>query len=164
MAPDPSRIWDVCQDVLQAVVTRHGAPLPSRQYVAAGLPAWDCELVAVWCESTAGFDANVAVEAVEAIRRAAAHSMRYGIFVVTVTRCAPALDHRGRPPSVADEETVARLLYEDAQRILNSLLAAEKAGELGDCNGVAFQQWNTIGPEGGYVAGELRVRIGLAGI
>lgn len=164
MAPDPSRIFDVCEDVLGAVVTRHGAPLPARQYVAAGLPAWDCELVAVWCESTIGIDGNVSVEALEPMRRAAAHSMRAGVFVVTIARCAPTPGPRGAAPSTDTEETVARTLYEDAQRILNSLLAAEKAGELGGCHGVAFQQWAPIGPEGGYVAGELRVRIGLAGI
>jgi hypothetical protein len=166
MAPPASRIYDVCADVLGAVIDRHGAPLPDRAYVSAGPPAWDCELLATWCETTAGQAGNAAADVVEPLRSHAGHTMRTGVFVVTLVRCTPALpDVEGDQvvlPSTDEEQAAARELYEDAQRVLNALVAAEKAGELPTCNGMAFAGWNTLGPEGGLVAGELRVRIGLA--
>lgn len=166
MAPPATRIMDVCTDLLTAVQANHGGILPARQYVSAGPPAWDCELVAVWCERTAGFDGNVMAELSDAIAKAAAHTMRYGSFVVTIVRCTPAVPESAGGkvvlPTVAKEEDAASALYEDGQRVINALVAAEKAGELPGCNGIAFVDWTTQGPDGGMVAGNLRVRVGLA--
>lgn len=166
MAPPVSRIFDVCGDLLGAVVARHGGTLPDRQYVSAGTPAWDCELLATWCETTSGIDGDPGGEAAQSLRRHAAHAMRAGTFVVTLVRCTPAVpDVVGDEmvlTDVADEESAAQTLYEDAQAILNALVAEEKEGGLTSCNGLVFQGWSYLGPEGGLVAGELRVRIGLA--
>jgi hypothetical protein len=166
MAPPATRIMDVCVDLLTAVQARHGGVLPTRQYVSAGAPAWDCELLAVWCERTAGFDGDVMLETSSPIMASAAHVMRYGTFVVTIVRCTPAVPESSGGkvvvPTVAKEEEAASTLYEDAQRVINALVLAEKAGELPGCNGMAFVDWTVQGPEGGLVAGNLRVRVGLA--
>ncbi len=166
MAPPASRIYDVCGDLLGAVIAHHGGSLPARAYISGGPPAWDCELLATWCENTVGIDGNVAQEQQQPLARHAGHTMRAGVFVVTLVRCTPALpDTEGDQivlPSVAEEQAAARTLYEDGQRTLNALVAAERAGELPGCNSLVFQQWSTLGPEGGLVAGELRVRVGLA--
>jgi hypothetical protein len=81
-------------------------------------------------------------------------------------RCTPAMpDTEGDQivlPSTDEEQAAARTLYEDGQRVLNALIAAERAGELPGCHSLVFQSWGTLGPEGGLVAGELRVRVGLA--
>ena len=167
MATPPSRIYDVCADMLGAVLTRHGgAELPASSFVSAGAPPWDCELVSVWCERTYSHTGNVAEEALEPHVRVPAHRMRGGIFVVTICRCTPAqLDSDGQTitvPTDDEEDAAARVLYEDAQRSLNALLAAEAAGELGGCGSLAFDAWNPLGPDGGFVASELRVRASLA--
>lgn len=167
MAPPATRIYDVCADLLAAVQTRHGSPLPARQFISAGAPAWDCELLAAWCERTAGLgSADPNVEAAVAHSREPTHAMRYGVFVLTLMRCTPAVpDTVGAEvvlPTVADEQAASSQLYEDAQRMLNAVVAAEKAGELTECHSLALVDWRIIGPDGGYVAGELRLRIGLA--
>lgn len=166
MAPPPSRIKDVCDDLLAAVILYHGGMLPDRQYVSAGAPAWDCELVAVWCERTGPYDGEVNAEIASSFLPSAAHSLRYGTFVVTIVRCTPAIpDSSGGKivlPTVVQEEAASTLLYEDAQRTVNALLEAEKAGALPGCHGISFIDWRVLGPSGGMVAGELRARIGLA--
>lgn len=169
MAPAATVIYDLCADLLAAVVARHGSPLPARRYVAAGAPAWDCELLATWCERTAGLaSADPAQEGLVAHSREPTHAMRYGVFVVTLMRCTPAVpDTVGTEavlPTVADEQAAAAALYEDGQRLVNAVVAAEKAGELVGCHGLALVDWRVIGPDGGLVAGELRLRIALTGV
>jgi hypothetical protein len=165
MAPPADRIFTTCQALLDAVVTYHGGSLPARQYVSAGPPAFDCELVAVRCDRTYGYEGDATVEAVPIISRSAGFAMRAGTFVVTIARCTPAVpDHKGskpKPPTTDQEEAAASALYEDAQRMLNALVTASKVGELSGCHGIWFREWVVIGPEGGYVAGELSVAVGL---
>jgi hypothetical protein len=97
--------------------------------------------------------------------KGAGFAMRVGTFVITLVRCTPAVPDSKGPkvslPTVAQEEDAAEQLYGDSQRILNALVTAHRAGELTGCHSLMFLEWAPIGPEGGYVAGELRVRIGL---
>ena len=81
---------------------------------------------------------------------------------MTLTRCAAQMDDSGKPPTEAEEETAATELYGDAQRTLNALIEAERAGDLPSCHGIAFSSWTVVGPDGGYVAGELRVQVALS--
>lgn len=165
MAPEPERVYNLCQALLTAVVDHHGGTLPSRQYVSAGAPAWDCELLAVWCERTEGYEGNPATVTQQQMSKGAGFAMRVGTFVVTLVRCTPAVpDSKGGKvalTTVAQEEDAAAELYGDAQRVLNALVTAYRAGELTGCHSLAFTEWTPIGPEGGMVAGELRVRVGL---
>lgn len=164
MPPPVDRLWLVCNDLLAAVVNHHGGTLPARQYVAAGAPAWDCELVSAWCDRTAGTEGDPAQETVTSLPGNAAWAMRAGTFVVTIVRCVPPPTVQGEevvPPSVADEEAAAQVLYEDAQRTVNALVSAYRAGELASCHGLAMLDWRSLGPDGLLVAGELRVRVRL---
>lgn len=172
MALDPQRLNTICRAVLDAVVARHGgtdgAALPPRRYVSAGPPAWDCELVAAWCENTAGQEGDTASDVIQGLGSAAGFGMRTATVVVTIARCTPAMpDVIGTHivvPTVEDEEAASVRLYEDSTRVLNALLAANAAGDLTGCNAMAFAGWNVLGPEGGYVGGELRMRIGLTSL
>lgn len=165
MAPDPERIWVACQALLAAVVTHHGGDLPARQYVSAGPPAWDCPLVATWCERTAGYEGNPAQDATQRHSSAPGWAMRTGTFAATIVRNTGAVPaSKGstvKLPTVAQEEDAALLLYTDGQRMLQALAAAYRAGELSGCHSLVFLDWRVVGPDGGMVAGELRVRIGL---
>lgn len=167
MAPTPTRVMDVCTDLLGAVIANHGGEVPGRTYVAAGAPAWDCELLATWCERTYCYDGDVAVEVREPKAAAASHAMRAGTFVVTLLRCTPAVPTMEGVetivlPTVEQEEAAATLLYEDNQRIVNALREAERDGALGSCGALAFLDWRSLGPFGGLVAGEQRVAVGLS--
>lgn len=163
MVTPVSKIYDTCTALLAAVETHHGGTLPARRYVSAGPAAWDCELVAVWCERTYSHDGEVGQELVQSIP-GARRTMRGGLFAVEVVRCAPTPKDSGDPPSVAAEEAAAELVYEDGQRTLNALVAAERDGDLPGCHGVAFADWTVQGPEGALVASLLRVRVNLAAI
>jgi hypothetical protein len=165
MAAPVDRIFAACQALLDGVVANHGADLPDRQYVAAGPPAWDCELLAAWCEGTAGTGADPGNEANAA---GAAWAMRVGTFVLTLVRCMPPaeLSETGDVltlPTTDEETAAAQVLYEDAQRLLNAVVATYRAGDLPGCHGVSFLAWTVLGPAGNLVAGELRVAIKLTG-
>lgn len=169
MAPPADRVYAVCDDLLDAVVARHGGELPVRQYVAAGPPAWDCALLATWCETTRGTLGPPELAATDSHSAGGPWAMRAGIFVVTLVRCMPPaeLDHAGEVlnlPTVAEESAAAEVLYTDAQRLLNALVAAYKAGELGSCHGLAFSDWRVLGPAGNLVAGELRLLVNLSAV
>lgn len=165
MPPNPERIFDAAQQLLAAVVTRHGGTLPDRQYVSAGPPAWDCELVSVHAVSGGSYDGNLSATAVEQNPRAAGFSMESAQYGITIVRCTPAVpDSKGTKPSfptVAQEEAAAEALYADVQRVKNALVAAAKTGELPGCASLVFEGWSVIGPDGGMVASERLVRVGL---
>lgn len=165
MAPEPERIYNVCDALLTAVVTHHGGTLPARQYVSAGAPAWDCDLIAVWHETADGYEGDPVSISTQTMPAGPGFAMRAGTFVITMVRktCAVPRSQGNRAilPTVEQEEDAARVLYGDEQRMVNAIVAAAKAGELTGCRSLAILGWQVIGPEGEYVAGELRVRIGL---
>lgn len=166
MPSPPERIYQVCADLLDVLVARHGGSLPARQYIAAGAPAWDCALLATWCEATRGSSGDPTATSTTAQSASPAWALRAGTFVATLVRCVPLADVSPtgellRLPTEAEESAAAAELYTDATRMLDALVAGYKAGELGACHGLAFLDWRSIGPAGGMVAGELRVAIAL---
>ena len=166
MTAPVTRIKDVADQILDAVVVYHGGSLPDRQYRSAGPPAWDCELVSVHCESTEPVESAPEFGEFQSITRAAGHKMRAGTFVVSIARCTPAVPEmvgqQIKLTSVDEENAASAVLYEDAQRILNALIEAEDAGELPGCNSIVFQGWTSVGPEGGFVGGEQRLIVGVS--
>ena len=160
MAPAPTRIYDICVDMLSTVVANHGGTLPARQYVSAGPPAWDCELVAVHCISSAS------PTGADPIARSAGHLMRSAQIVVTIVRCVPTVDTNGMGvsvPSVTEEQAAAAALYGDAQRIVNAVAIGEAAGTIGSCWGVRFLDFAALGPEGGFAGASVSFEIALTG-
>lgn len=165
--PDPERIYDAAHQLLAAVATRHGGTLPERQYVSAGAPVWDCELLAV--HATGGFptEGNPATVVNQPNPRGAGFALESAQFAITMARCTPAVPKTQGPgkvvlPTVEQEEAAAAMLYADVQRVKNALVAAAKAGELPGCASLVFEGWSVEGPDGGYVGTVRLVRVGLA--
>lgn len=170
----PSRLFDIAQACLDAVVAHYaseGYDLPSRQYVANGLPAFDAtedgdcdEQVTVYVESTYGIAASPLIEAPEPLLPEAGHALRAGVFVITIVRCVPTIEEHGHGtiPTPADETASAQQIYEDAVLTLNALIAAERAGELPGCGSVVFLRWQNENAQGGVGGGSLRVAISLS--
>lgn len=161
------RIKAIADAMLAAIVFHYieeGVDLPARQYVANGLPAFDCEQVTVFCENTVGIQGSPLAEFPSEQFRDAGHAMRAGIFAVTIIRCVPMLDDDGDPPAVEAEDESAALIYGDAVRALNALIGAEERGDLPGCGSVVFQRWTNENAQGGLGGGTLRVAISLAGL
>jgi hypothetical protein len=163
----PERLDDICHAILDAVATGYttaSAALPGRRYVSAGAPAWDCEQVVVHAERVYGQEGDVRAEAPAAYSRHPGHTMRAVEAIVTIIRCAPAVTRRGQqvvPPTVESEEAVAALVHADMGLVLNSLITAERAGDLPGCNSIAFMQWQAVPVQGDLVGSQQRVRVGL---
>lgn len=163
MAPSPERWYTVADDVLDALVAGYvaqGVDLPDRQLVTPGLPAWDCDMLAVQVEREFSYSGNLAQEVIEPLTQGVAFAMRGAQLGITLVRCVPVPDEEGNPPTAANEQASAELILTDSQRMLNVLVAAVRNGDIGGCNSVAFMEWVALGPEGGLGGGLLRVRIG----
>lgn len=165
MAPSPDRIWLLAQelrDVISHGYAVAGVDLPERQFVSPGLPAWDCEILAVQLERTFGIAGNLATELIEPQLPAVGHAMRGATFAIWLIRCVPTIHDDGtnvQIPSVTEEEAAAKIIYSDVQLLLNVIVAAQRAGELPGCSGLAFEVWQTVGPQGGLSGGYLRLRL-----
>lgn len=165
MAPSADRIWLLAQelrDVIRLGYAAAGVDLPERQFVSPGLPAWDCEILAIQLERTFGIAGNLAAEIVEPQLPQAAHAMRGATFAVWLVRCVPTIHDDGtniHVPSVTEEEAAAKIIYSDVQLLLNVIVAAQRAGNLPGCSGLAFEAWQGVGPQGGLSGGYLRLRL-----
>lgn len=165
----PDRLFLLCKDVLAAVedgFATAGVMLPDRRYVANGdqQVAIDCAQVTVAHQTTNSHGGNVALAQLSGQTRDVALTLRAATVAVQIVRCAPTI--KGVAPNLvlptpAEEETSAMEIYADGQIALNSILTAQKAGELTSCNGLVFLDLVTIGSQGGYASSKLRIMLGL---
>lgn len=79
-------------------------------------------------------------------------------FVVLLARCVPVLDDRGRAPSMDALNTAHRAILEDAAIVWNAIGCADLPDEWER----ALLRQTFTGAEGGCVAVETRVTIGIA--
>lgn len=166
MPPTVDRIYTVARDILDTLTAGYAtanADLPARQLVTPGLPSWDCEGVYVQVERVYTHDGNVAGEILQAATDHPGHALTGCVVAVSILRCVPTLEDGPRPkiPPAAAEEAAAELILTDAQRSWNILLAAQRAGEIAGCNGLAYDSWTSDGPAGGIAGGVLRLRVGV---
>ncbi len=108
------RILDVAVEALDNQDTIDAGLLgaPARQYVADGLPAFDCEQVTVHLpglseEITSPLSPNPATGSRHVVGR-----INLVTFVTTVVRCVPVSDTTTPPPAAAIENS-ARQIYSD---------------------------------------------------
>lgn len=163
MAPSADRWAVVADDVLAAVVAGYvtaGVELPERQLIAPSLPVWDCELLAVHVERQFSYAGNLASEVVEPLTDAPGFALRGAVIAVHLIRCVPSQDDDGNPPTAAAETAAAETILRDSQLLVNVLVAAVRNGDIGTCNSVAFQEWESLTASGGLGGGRLRMRYG----
>lgn len=170
MPPNPDRVWLLAQAVKTAIVAGYvtaSVELPDHQFVAPGVPAWDCNdgLLAVQVENTYGHSGSVGVQTAEPLLAMPGHALRGATIAIHLIRCVPTIDDDGGDdvsfPSADEEEDAAEVILRDAQLLLNVLVAAERAGDLPGCNSIVFLQWLNVEPLGGLGGGILRVQIGM---
>lgn len=165
MAPPVDKIYNLARASLDAIVGRWDSdaePLPDKQYVSNGLVIWDeCEQLAVEVERTNGTLGDLSQPIIDQTPLTA---MRFVTLAVWLIRCVHDLQVEGENvtlPSADEMEADAQILLADPTAILNALVAARKAGDLGACGGLAFDEWTAQGPDGGLAGGVLRVRLAL---
>lgn len=165
MPPTPSRLYDVCSALLAAVVAGYAeqaVELPERQYVSDGpTVAWDCEQVTVYCERT--FSGTSDSEQADAQNTIAVRSARVWIEVV---RCSPSTDWDGvgmmpEPPTPEQIDASAQVALVEAIMLPWCVREAKRSGDLAGCNSVTIDEWQGLGPMGGYVGSRLGVRYQL---
>lgn len=164
MAPNADRLWLLASAVKAAIVEGYSdadAELPDRQYVTVGNPAHDCEQLVVAVENTFGHEGAIQQELVEPHMARPAHALRASRMAIHLLRCWPVVGDDEQPPTPDAEEEAAELALTDSQLLLNVIVAAQRAGDLPRCGGVAFEQWTALTPSGGIGGGVLRVRLTL---
>ena len=159
-----SRIFDLLAACRDAVVTYYalgGIDLPERRVVTPGLPAFDCEGLYVQGERHYAHQGNIGLETLDPLDEDGDVFLRALVVSVWLARCTHTQDDDGTIPTADEEESDARLVYADAAYLLNAIVGAVNDGLLPGCNGLVFESWQGIGPEGGMGGGALRVRLNM---
>lgn len=133
---------------------------PARNYVTVGLPAFDCAEVVVGVDRMLGHLGDPSVEQNQALRCLAMRAVELSVWVI---RCVPVLTNQGTPPTPEHLDTSAQVVLRDPIAVMNGVIAAHNAGQLGDTYGVVFMDWRGITPEGGLGGGVQRIRVDLTG-
>jgi hypothetical protein len=154
----------LCTQALQAIETQYlhlGVALPERRLISTGQAPWDCELLNVWVQRdypAAGGPENAALLSV---RSHPGHFMRTAVLGIQIVRCYPASPDGTTPPPVEDEEAATELVYGDAEAVWRGLLAASSAKTFSQPNGVVYEGWTALGPDGAMAGGVLTVHAQL---
>lgn len=138
--------------------------LPERQYVTIGTnPIADCEQLVVIVERNFGTQGSAAREEVVPITSGVPW-LRTAVMTVQILRCVPVVDSTGDQvivPSPAAIDHAAAGILTDADVILQCLIAAHTAGELGSCGAIALENWRAVPEQGGFAGGNTKLRLNL---
>lgn len=152
MPLNPTALYDVATDLLASVVARMttaGITLPARQYVHAGLVAYDCEQVTVTVPEsgvTHAFPGEAA-----SVNQVCAPP-RHVALEVHVVRCVPIPGDSGDPPTVTELDASATEVLTDLWALAYVIWEGYREGEWGStCSTVSLGPVTVNGPEGGFV-------------
>lgn len=152
----PSRLMDVAQEVLDAVVAAFAGAaidLPARQFVSNNGVAYDCEQVSVEVGglSTGSATADRVGSLRVPVRKVAT------ILVALIRDCQPMSSEEGNPPDVETIEAASDQLLADA----SVLISVFKKSTLASCEDTSVQSCVPYGPEGGVAGWVLTIRTAL---
>lgn len=152
MALDPTKLYDTASDLLDSVVARMGTvpiTLPVRQYVHAGLIAYDCEQVVVTVPETGvthSFPGQAASD------NQICSPPRHTVLEVHVVRCVPVPSDNGDPPTVTALDASAQEVLQDLWSLAYVIWEGYREGDWGStCSTVSLGPVQVNGPEGGHV-------------
>lgn len=143
-----SQVYDIAADMLASLAARLADP-PTRQYVHAGEPAWDCEALIVTVPES-GLQHSFPGEAATVEQCSPPRHVNLQAWVI---RCVPTLTDNGEPPTVADLDASAAVVLADVWTMAYELWDGWRDKDWGQpCTTVLFGPVSVIGPEGGYTA------------
>lgn len=140
-------LYNLASGVLAKAVAAYTAAArtpPARQYVSAGVPAWDDEQLVV---EVAGLRWGHPQQ--PGIALAQGYALRTADLVVHVTRCMPGPDDNGNPPTADVLDSASQTLLGDAWTVFEALATAAADKTLNGCASVVVGQADIVGPEGG---------------
>ncbi|MFN2592952.1 MAG: hypothetical protein ABR532_09000 [Candidatus Dormibacteria bacterium] len=143
----PSNLSETAEAILAASVVALGARVPARQYIAAGLVAYDqCEqLTCSW--SAAGLY-TVDPFPARSSRPVRCAAVIAADFLVECTRCVPVIEGDTFPDPAAITSASEEIMA-DGATLFCALLAAAQAGTLfGGCRLFVFGAVTPYGPFG----------------
>ncbi len=157
---DALDLWDASQRLLEvstetlATLVAHGLRgAPARRYVAAGLPAFDCEQLVVWTQGLSEELTNpLAPQPATGSRPKARGRINLVNFEVSVVRCIATLSGN-QVPTVDQEEAGAEQILADGWALWNRLFGLAMRNELfgGDvCQVRRMQSSHPVDPAGGF--------------
>jgi hypothetical protein len=137
------------------------SPLPDRQFVSNGPVFWDCPQLAVSATNMFGVEGDTSQEIW--IAQNPLVGIRGAIVTVDLMRKVPDVESGAGDevtfPAASALTASAREIYADGVLVWNAIKATHQAGRLATCQGLAFQDWNVVGPEGGMVSSATHVRM-----
>lgn len=163
---NPRRLYDVAAAALAAVANYYDEQgddldLPARRAVVpSSSVAWDCELCAVTVTAVGAHDGDPSQQLTPILEADPAYFLRFALLTVTILRNLP-VSADAEPPSVDDEDQVARQVLADQGMVWLALVAAQDAGDLPCCGGIAFVGWTQVVAEGGLGGSVTTVQVSL---
>lgn len=152
----PTHIFDIATTLLDSVVAIYAdasVPLPTRQCVVEGTPAWDCEMVVVYLRRTYPRYAELPLRC-SGLRSAELH--------ISIIRCASTPQDDGTPPTCATIESFSSLILTDAWLLPAGLSETSFNGGLGfPCDGIEIGDLIVNGPDGGFGGVDLTINYQL---
>lgn len=161
----PDLLFNLAQLALDHVVDHYAAntatatALPARQYVAEGQVAIDCEQLTARIARV--YRGGVGAERRDAVRQPLQLAADLELQLV---RCAAKPPANQAMPTADAIEAVARTVLRDAHHVWEAVRAGYRTGTLVGCQGLAFNDWRNLGPEGGFVGGVLSVGVALEAV
>lgn len=153
----PDRVADQVLCWVKAAIVANGCPEPSRSYVSAGGVAWDT------CDQLTVGVAGRIFRSVQFPNEYRGEERCFdGWLVVPLaivwTRCVPSIDARANPPSADALQKAHAAIYRDAALVWNLVEAGSLPDEEWE-RAIVTQEF--IGPQGGVLAIDTRVTIGV---
>lgn len=136
---------------IEDAYTAAGVTLPTRRYVANGGVVIDCDQLVI--QPGRLFTGVPALEETQRFKLPRSQSFEYVIWLI---RCAPKMDGRGNPPTIADVEVSSAEVLQDTRLLFNAVMVRDV---LGDCVDGASLGIEVYGPQGGYVGNQATLRV-----
>ena len=147
-------VLDACEQILEET-----AGPPARSYVSHELPALDCEQLTVHVTNIGEATSQLPDPLAAGNRRSRVNLTG---LVVTIVRCYPTVDDRGRAPTVAALNDASALLNGDAWALWNGLWRA-RGTLFADCDLVFFDGLAPLPAQGGFAGWVFQLRFELGG-
>lgn len=153
-----------------AYMEQSGVAIPTRRYVGGGTPAdvpWDCEQITCTLAEVGWGRSRDATQLSPAFgKQASVDAMRHATYALTLVRCYPTIDDRGRLPTIEALEAAGEQQMIDAgllsQAGVNFVAFPNEAIPPG--SNVQAGAVQPIGPSGGFLGLELALTLTMSSL
>ena len=162
-------LYDLCRELLEAsadALALGTTGAPSRQFVSAGMPAFDCEQLTVHAGGTTeAYTLPVEPPMQPGLRASTTAAVNLVQMTVTIIRCATVQQNTKQSPPAASLDQDAQKTLADLWVIWNHLYTLKKADTLfpPDHRHMFFDPAVALPIQGGMAGWEIPFRVQLGG-